>query len=53
MSKGRPPMRGDERMVDLHVRVPQELLRWYTAQGNRSAAVRRALEQYKEAVDTV
>lgn len=48
MTKGRPKLPEGERMVSMHVRVPQDLLRWYDEQGNRSATVRRALEQYKD-----
>ena len=47
--KGRTPLPPEQRLVGMHVRVPKDLLRWYDEQGNRSATVRRALEQYKEA----
>lgn len=47
--KGRTPLPPEQRLVEMHVRVPRDLLRWYDEQGVRSVAVRRALEQYKEA----
>ena len=52
MSKlGRPPLGEEHKMVSQHVRVPVRLLEWYNGRGNRSAAIRRALEKYKEQND--
>lgn len=46
MTRGRPKLPEGERLVHVSLRLPQWLVDWYAEHGNRSALMRRALEDY-------
>lgn len=48
MSRGRPKLPDDERLVHVSVRLPKWVVDWYAANGERSKLMRRALEDYTE-----
>lgn len=49
--RGRPKLPDDAKLTHVSLRLPKWLVEWYEGQGNRSKAMRHALEQYTKEQD--